>query len=216
MTEPLGAAPAPAGAPNRLPIILGIGLGVLLLVFVATRFIGGGGGGDETTTTTTALGGEAAPAPTTTTTAPAGPPAETFEVFSTKNPFVPLRTLGGGPGGAPAPAGTGATGTGGTAGTGATTGGGTGTGTGTTPRRATGGVATEPGRTTRVALLDVFAEDGRTVANVRVGDTVHKVGEGDVFATNFKVVSLSQGDRCGRFLFGDDEFRLCRGEETVK
>jgi len=67
-----------------------------------------------------------------------------------------------------------------------------------------------------VALLDVFAERGRTVANVRVNDTVHKVAPGQVFATNFKAVSLSQGDRCGRFLFGDDAFPLCKGEEVTK
>ncbi len=51
---------------------------------------------------------------------------------------------------------------------------------------------------------------------MRVNDTVHKVSAGQVFATNFKVVSLSPGDRCGRFLFGDDAFRLCRGEESLK
>ena len=67
-----------------------------------------------------------------------------------------------------------------------------------------------------MAVLDVFAEGGRTMANVRVNDTVHKVAAGQTFAGNFKVVSLSLGDRCGRFLFGDDSFRLCKGEETLK
>ena len=54
------------------------------------------------------------------------------------------------------------------------------------------------------------------MANVRVNDTVHKVSAGQAFATNFKVVSLSQSDRCGRFLFGDESFRLCKGEEVLK
>jgi hypothetical protein len=77
-------------------------------------------------------------------------------------------------------------------------------------------LATEPGRSTRVALLDVFAENGRTVANVRVNDTVSKVAAGDTFATNFKAVSLDPAQRCGRFLFGDDQFRICKGEEVLK
>ena len=67
-----------------------------------------------------------------------------------------------------------------------------------------------------MALQDVFVEGGRVKANVRVNDTVHKVAAGEVFATSFKVVSLSQGDRCGRFLFADDPFRLCKGEELLK
>ncbi|MDP8992064.1 MAG: hypothetical protein M3N31_03280, partial [Actinomycetota bacterium] len=64
--------------------------------------------------------------------------------------------------------------------------------------------------------LDVFAERGRTMANVRVNDTVHKVAPGQAFAGNFKVVSLSQAERCGRFLFGDDSFRLCEGDQALK
>ncbi len=67
-----------------------------------------------------------------------------------------------------------------------------------------------------MALQDVFVEGGRVKANVRVNDTVHRVAAGEVFASNFKVVSLSQSDRCGRFLFGDDPIRLCRGEELLK
>ncbi|MDQ3570969.1 MAG: hypothetical protein M3396_10215, partial [Actinomycetota bacterium] len=98
--------------------------------------------------------------------------------------------------------------------TGGTTGGG-GTGAGRTPGGG-GGAGTEPRRGSRVALQDVFMEGGRVKANVRVNDTVHKVAAGEVFATNFKAVSLSQADRCGRFLFGDDSFRLCRGEEILK
>lgn len=67
-----------------------------------------------------------------------------------------------------------------------------------------------------MALLDVFTEGDRVVANVRVNDTVSKVAAGDSFASNFKVVSLDTADRCGRFLFGDDQFRLCKGEELLK
>lgn len=220
MTEPT----TPAAAPNRLPLILGAGAGVLLLIFLLSQVLGGD---DDPEPTATPL----SPMPTVpivppTTVAPGSVPAETFETFNTKNPFVPLRivsTGGGGGGAAAAPTGGGTvtatpggtTVTGGTGVTGTTATGGT-TGTGTT----TGGTgtvgATEPRRGARVALLDVFAEDGKVVANVKVNDTVYKVSEGQVFATNFKVVSLSQGEDCGRFVFGDDAFRLCKGEESLK
>jgi len=78
------------------------------------------------------------------------------------------------------------------------------------------GNTAEPRRSARVALQDVFVEGGKVKANVRVNDTVHKVASGEVFATNFKVVSLSQSDRCGRFLVGDEPFRLCKGEQLLK
>jgi hypothetical protein len=53
------------------------------------------------------------------------------------------------------------------------------------------------------------------VADVRVNDTVYtRLAPGATFATNFKVVSL-QG-QCGTFLFGDERFQLCKGEEVLK
>lgn len=219
------AEPTPA-AQNRLPLILGIGAGVLLVLFLATQLFGGDDGEDATTDTTAPVT-TAAPAPVPPTTVPGTPPAETFESFTTKNPFLPLRitaAAGGGAGGpssggaAPPPAGSGATG--GTAAPGGSTAapaGAVGGGAPTAPRQSGAGrTSTEPRRGARVALLDVFVEGGRLVASVRVNDTVHKVGEGQVFASSFKVVSLSQADSCGRFLFGDDAFRLCKGEEALK
>lgn len=231
MTEPVVPD---ATAPNRLPLIAGAGVGTIALILVLTQVLGGDDNDD-------AAPPVAAPPPATTpppvaptTIAPPGAPAETFEVFSTKNPFVPLRAaISGGTGATSGGAGTaagGSTATGGGTATGTggtTTGGGTATGTGGTTTGSggtatgTGGTATgtggtEPRRGSRVALLDVFTAAGETVANVRVNDTVYKVSEGEVFATSFKVVSLSQADRCGRFVFGDDSFRLCRNEETLK
>ncbi|HUR17401.1 MAG TPA: hypothetical protein VMZ51_00505 [Acidimicrobiales bacterium] len=199
MTDPVSAA---GGTQNRLPLIAGAGVGVIVLLFVITKVVGGGDdGSDDAATVPAPAPTGTTPAPVTPTSVPAGALPETFEVFSTKNPFVPLRGA--------------ATGTtGGTAGT--TSGTGT-TGTGTTGTGTTStGVGTEPRRSSRVALLDVFTEAGGTVANVRVNDTVYKVSDGEVFATSFKVVSLSLADRCGRFVFGDDSFRLCRNEETLK
>jgi hypothetical protein len=67
-----------------------------------------------------------------------------------------------------------------------------------------------------VALLDVLRRDGRLVAQVRVNDTVYTVGEGEVFADNYRVLSIDETNECGRFIFGDEQFRLCRGEETLK
>ncbi|MDP9072501.1 MAG: hypothetical protein M3N68_14700, partial [Actinomycetota bacterium] len=168
--------------------------------------------GEEVATPTTVTAPPAAPVPTTPPAAPGGPPpAETFEVFTTKNPFVPLRTAAP-PGGAASPSSA--------PGTAAATApappaGGSGQRGGTKDAGAGSG-PTEPRRGERVALLDVFVENGRTMANVKVNDTVHKVGAGDVFAGRFKVISLSPADGCGRFLLGDDRFRLCKGREARK
>lgn len=223
--------------PNRRALTLGaIAIAVLLLLFVASRILLGGGEEPLDETATPAPSGETT---TTTALAPdgAGAPAESFEVFSTKNPFTPLIN--------PPAAGGGGTAGGGTAGGGfaggdttATTffvGGGGGSGGGTTqttirggsgagsggttttaPGGSSGGQANEPRRQQRVALLDVLRRQGRVVAQVRVNDTVHTVGEGDVFAENYRVLSIDEANKCGRFIFGDEQFRLCRGEETLK
>ena len=237
--------------PNRRALtLLAVALAVLLLLFLASRLLLGGGEEvpeDES----------AAPAATSTTTSTApglgtdggaGRPEESFEVFSTKNPFTPLinppaagGTSGGGTsGGGSSGGGTtggGTTGGGTSGGTTATTqgggsggttqttirggsGGGTGSGgggTGTTqPGGSSGGSANEPRRQQRVALLDVLRRQGRLVAQVRVNDTVYTVGEGEVFADNYRVLSIDEANECGRFIFGDEQFRLCRGEETLK
>lgn len=230
-------APQEANPNRRALMILGIGLGVLLLIFVVTRLGGGDDGADDTLAVpaTAPPGVSTTIAPPPAAGAPGETPVESFEVFNTKNPFVPLRVVAGAGGSAGTTGGAGTTGAGTTAagttagGTGTTTGtsttgggtatgtgtGGTGTTTGTSGTAKTGG-ATEPRRGARVALLDVFSEAGKVVANVRVNDQVFKVSAGQAFGTNFQAVSLSQADDCGRFLFGDDQFRLCKGEETLK
>jgi hypothetical protein len=174
-------------------------------VLVMAACSGGGGGGDDAAVEEEPV----AQAPTTAPPATAAPTgdAETFEFISDKNPFTPL--AGEGTGGATTGTGTG-TGTG-TPGTGTGTGG---TGTGGTGTGGTGGV--EPEVAQRIALVDVFTEGGVVKANVRVNTTVHKVGVGETFAGRYKVLSLSAADECGRFLFGDDAFRLCRGQQVTK
>jgi hypothetical protein len=201
---PAGAGAGSAGQRQRTLIIGAAGLVLLLVFFFIIRpllFNSGGGG-----STPSSLPPLARPRVTTTTTlAPGSAPAETFEVFRGKNPFLPLVN----------PAGTGGTaettvGGGGTTGT--TPAGSTGT---TVPSGTSGGAATEPRASQRVALINVYQSGGKTVADVRVNDTVFtKLAPGDTFATNYKVVSLS--GQCGTFLFGDERFQLCEGEEVLK
>ena len=236
----MGAPSAPAQSNRRAMIMLAVGGGALLLFILITKVLGGGGGGDDLSAPITVPPGSGTPRTTVTTGVSPGapgeaPPPETFEVFSTKNPFTPLvGTSGGGSGG-----GTGGGGTttgGGTVVTTPPTGGGTtvttppsgsgtgtGTGTGTTGGGGTtattapsaGGSGNEPRTAQRIALLDVYDKGGKRVANVRVNDTVYEaVAPGQQFATSFQLVSLDGS--CGTFLFGDDRFRLCQGEEVLK
>jgi hypothetical protein len=66
-----------------------------------------------------------------------------------------------------------------------------------------------------VALLDIYQLGGATVADVRVNSTVYtQLAPGEQFADSYKVVSLE--GTCGSFLFGDERFRLCKGEEVLK
>jgi hypothetical protein len=125
---------------------------------------------------------------------PTAPPEETFEVFESKDPFRPLVVA----------AANGAA-TDGAATDGTTNG---------TQDGATDGAAGAPAPTggNRVTLLDVLTD--RQQAQVRVGSTVYTVAEGEVFADNFKLVTIS--GECATFLHGDDRFTLCEGEEVIK
>jgi hypothetical protein len=212
MTEPT-VTQEPDDRRRRTALLAGGAVAALVVMLVLVRLLSSGGGGGSTSSTT-----QPSPRPsgaTTTTTAPPGSaPSETFEVFTTKNPFLPLRSAGGGA----AASGSAAAGS---AAPGGTAGGASGAGSTSASRGGAGGGGSagntaEPRRSARVALQDVFVEGGKVKANVRVNDTVHKVASGEVFATNFKVVSLSQSDRCGRFLVGDEPFRLCKGEQLLK
>ena len=139
-------------------------------------------------------------------------PLETFEVFAPKDPFRPLISVGstGAPSGAVAVA-PGTTGTpppGTTSGTGQPSGGSDISGGG-----SGGGRGSQVGGH-RIRLIDTFQSNGRARARVQVDGTVYTVGEGDRFADNFELVSIS-GD-CASILFGDDQFSLCEGEEILK
>ena len=66
-----------------------------------------------------------------------------------------------------------------------------------------------------VGLDDVFTEGGVPLARFHVGPLIFpNLHEGEVFASSFTVVSLS--GRCGEFLFLQDRFTLCEGEESLR
>lgn len=187
--------------PNRRPAMFaGIGLGAMLILFLASQVLGGGGGG--ATTTTTVPGSEVA-APDTGPRArviPVSAVAESFEVFTVRDPFRSLITVAE-PGGTPAaPTAAPTAVTGSTGSTGATG-----------PSGPVG--PTGPSSGTRVALMEVFVDSGVTKARVRVESTIYTVREGDAFATNFLVVLLRGS--CGEFLHADVRFSLCQGQEVV-
>lgn len=135
-------------------------------------------------------------------------PIETFEVFAAKDPFRPLisdtavsdGTTAGTNGSAPQPGSTPAPGTGQPSG-GSDIGGDGG-----------GGGDSVGGH--RVRLIDTFSRNGEPQARVQVDGTVYTVGEGDRFAENFEMLSIS--GQCASMLFGDDQFSLCEGEEILK
>jgi hypothetical protein len=221
MAEPIIVSGARTGGNRRVKVMAAIGGGLLFLLVVVPKLLGGGGGGGSGDVT------EFPPSasPPTTASSPAGSDAQTFEGFSSKNPFHPLIDLGSGDAGA-AGGGDVVTGTGGD--TTVTTlppdlGGET---PATIPSDGSGTPGSDPGPTTttvpprqpdRVGLLEVYAnQSGGAVASVRVNDTTYQVARGDRFASSYQVISVDLPSRCGDFLFGDDRFRLCEGDEVRK
>ncbi|MDQ3985705.1 MAG: hypothetical protein M3280_04325, partial [Actinomycetota bacterium] len=130
-------------------------------------------------------------------------PVETFEVFAPRDPFEPLIDLTEG----------GGTDAGDTEGD---------TGDNGTDTDGDGDVDSEDGAPTDTG--DSENVDGHTVelvatledgsVQIRVDDTVYTVEEGENFAENFQLVSVS--DNCATVLFGDDQFTICEGQEILK
>ncbi|MFA5889361.1 MAG: hypothetical protein WDA27_00160 [Actinomycetota bacterium] len=75
-------------------------------------------------------------------------------------------------------------------------------------------VSTSQTQSRRVTLLDIFSDHDELVATVRVADAEYSVAAGETFADNFKLLSLTS--RCGTFVFGDERFTLCIGQEARK
>jgi hypothetical protein len=136
-------------------------------------------------------------------------PVETFELFASKDPFEPLiDATPATAGAAPAPTAPGTTTPPATTDPGTTDPGTTDPGT-TDPGTGGQAVGGHP-----VRLVDVFSQDGSPRAQVSVDGSVYTVAEGETFADNFQLTSVS--GTCATMLFGDDQFTLCEGEEILK
>jgi hypothetical protein len=119
-------------------------------------------------------------------TASPSPVPQTFDSFEGKDPFKPLVSAAGG--GTPSP--------------GATP-------TGTPSPGPTGGPSGQ-----RVTLLEITTRGGVRYATVEVNDRSYTVKEGDTFAGSYRVIDLTSN--CGTFVFGDERFTLCVGQEVLK
>jgi hypothetical protein len=69
-----------------------------------------------------------------------------------------------------------------------------------------GGTSTHSGGHT-VTLIDIFFRNGTELVQVQVDSTAYTVSEGQTFATNFHLVSIS--GTCASFLHNGQQFLLC-------
>lgn len=209
MTEAIVVTPVSGADNSRVKKMLVVGLVPVLALFLGPKLLGGGGGATAEIPVVPAAG--AAPA------LPSGPaaedPAETSHNFSAKNPFTPLfddSPAGGeaAPAAAPAPSPDQVivveTGTPAAAPSEAE------------PAPAAAAPPAPPSVPVRFGLVQVGQDaSGRAFASVRVDGGVFQAVEGQEFAGRYKVVSLDAASRCGEFLYGDQRFALCEGEETT-
>jgi len=77
---------------------------------------------------------------------------------------------------------------------------------------STGGPASGNGQ--HVTLVDISGSGGDRTATVQVNGQEYTVQVGDTFAESYRVKSLTA--TCGTFLFGDEQFTLCEGQEVFK
>ena len=179
--------------PRERALIIIVGI-VALLAVVYLLFLSGGGGDDDLEgfpTTPPQPTTTARPTATPTVTPTAVP--ESFEVFEGKDPFRPLIVTG--PiGGAPVPGASPETSGGGPGGSPGTSGGATGS--------------------QRVTLVDISGSGRGRTATVQVDSTEYRVREGETFAGSYRVKDLTA--ECGTFVFGDESFTLCVGQEVLK
>ena len=188
MTEPVRTSRMPARLRNLAPRERALAIILAIIVVLAVLFLLLSGGGETIPPTSSGP----VVRPSSSSTAPTSPP-ETGQAFEGKDPFQPLviAVAPGGPSGSPAPTPTGSiTGVNGSSG-----------GTGSTPA-------------TTVTLLDIRKQGGKLVATVDVDGKDYNASVGQTFATNFRVISLSSS--CGTFVFGDERFSLCIGQEVRK
>jgi hypothetical protein len=65
-----------------------------------------------------------------------------------------------------------------------------------------------------VTLIDISGSGENRTATVEVNSTQYEVKEGDTFAGSYRVKNLTAD--CGTFVFGDETFTLCTGQEVLK
>jgi hypothetical protein len=172
--------------PRERALIIIVGI-IATLALVYILFLSGGDGGPEAFPTFT-------PRPTTTSTArpivsptpTPSTPPETFEVFEGKDPFRPLVVAGGGGGDGVAP------------------------GPQPTGSPSSGGASGSQ----HVTLIAISGSGADRTATVEVNSTQYDVKEGDTFAGSYRVKNLTSD--CGTFVFGDETFTLCTGQEVLK
>ena len=87
---------------------------------------------------------------------------------------------------------------------------------GTTTGTGTPGPTSSPGTSgaQRVTLVDISGSGSNRVATVDVDSTEYHVKAGETFAGSYRVKSLTSS--CGTFVFGDESFTLCVGQEVLK
>lgn len=66
----------------------------------------------------------------------------------------------------------------------------------------------------RVTLVDIYTADGERFATVDVDGREYTVSEGETFAGSYRLLDLRR--RCGDFVYGDERFTLCIGQEVQK
>ena len=191
MTEPTKQSRLPARIRSMgrrektLAAVLG-GLALLAVVFV---LLSGGGGAIEGVNSPPVT--RTSPSPTITSTTP----PETGQAFEGKDPFQPLVVaVPAGSGGSPTPGGTPTP----------------------TPTGSITGVngGNNSSSAVTVTLIDIRKTGGKLVATVDVNGKDYNASEGQTFANNFRVLSLSSS--CGTFVFGDERFSLCIGQQVNK
>ena len=172
--------------PRERALIIIVGI-IALLAIIYLLFLGGG---DEAPITAPTFAPRPGATATATPTPGATAPPETFEVFEGKDPFRPLVTDtaagGGGGGGGLAPS------------------------PGATEQPSSGGTSGSQ----RVTLIDISGSGANRTATVEVNSTEYQVKEGDTFAESYRVKDLTS--TCGTFVFGDEQFTLCVGQEVLK
>lgn len=213
MSEPIlvseGSRPSNSRALKLLVlagVLLLLGLVVPKVLFGNGNGGGNGGGGDATA---------AASPPTTTAVAPGEVPAEeTVGPFSSKNPFAPLvadappaaAASPVSPGVVPASSGTAVPETVPAAPVPMTS---------VAPAPTVAESPPAPRAPARFGLVAVRQDaDGVAAASVRIDGAVFDARVGQDVGGSYRVVKLDVASRCGEFLFGDQRFSLCEGEET--